>query len=252
MTPALEIATNPPVSIFAKISREEVTMAAHDLRNPLSCLVSTLELLESRAGKNASEGLRKDVRRGLRAAERMDGMIQRLLDNARQPPPPPAANATPNTLRAIVGTAVEFSLLNARKKGIRIHQVGPKILTTLDQDLLVEVVDNLVSNAVKFSNYASEIHCKIGQDARSAFIQVTDNGRGLTRKDLAKIGEPFQRLSAKPTAGEKSSGLGLWSARRIINSLGGELFADSDGFNKGATFMLRLPPIATNYVRIKN
>lgn len=245
MTSRLELNVQPPAPLFATVSRAEITMAAHDLRNPLSCLVLTLELLEARTGETAPDELRKVVQRGLRAADRMYGMIQRLLDNGRPKSALARINTTPTDLTSIVGDAIEHSHLNAQKKGIRIHVSGPCILTDVDDDLLVEAVDNLISNAVKFSHLDGEVSCRIGQDARSAFIQITDHGKGLTRHDLAELGKPFQQLSAKPSAGEESSGLGLWSTRRIINLLGGELLAESNGINKGAAFMLRLPVAST-------
>lgn len=245
MTSRLELTGKPPAAPFANVSHAEITMAAHDLRNPLSCLVLTLELIEARTGETAPDELRKVVQRGLRAADRMYGMIQRLLDNGRPKSALATTKTAPADLTRIVGDAIEHSQLNAQKKGIRIHVSGPGILTDVDDDLLVEAVDNLISNAVKFSPLNGEVSCRIGQDERSAFIQVTDHGKGLTRHDLADLGKPFQRLSAKPSAGEKSSGLGLWSTRRIINSLGGELVAESNGINKGAAFMLRLPVAST-------
>ena len=181
-------------NVSAKFMREEITMAAHDLRNPLACVVSTLELLEAKAKKTGMNNeVSHVVRRGLRAADRMDGMIQRLLENARRQADALNTDKTMCSLRSVVEAAIEHNMLNAQSKGISIKLCGPDILADTDDDLLVEAVDNLVSNAVKYSHFGSKIHCKIGQDARSAFIRITDHGRGLTRNDLKRLGQPFQR-----------------------------------------------------------
>lgn len=194
MTSVLEMNTPSQVPVFAKISREEVTMAAHDLRNPLACLVSTLELLESTAEKGVIADLSKVVHRGLRAADRMEVMIGKLLDNAQlqsqsEPQsksqshsPAPLNSPMPTQLAAVVENTVEYSLLNAQKKSIAISQTGsniltgPNILTGTDENLLVEALDNLISNAVKYSKYGSDIICNVGQDSNSVFIQVIDQG----------------------------------------------------------------------------
>ncbi|MBL4756960.1 MAG: HAMP domain-containing histidine kinase, partial [Rhizobiales bacterium] len=194
-------------AIAANAMREEITMTAHDLRNPLACLVSTLELLETKAPGSAQNDVTNTVRRGLRAAERMESMILRLLENARQQSGILKAKKSVSSLRSVAEAAIELSLPNAQSKAISITLSGQDVFVEADEDLLIEAVDNLVSNAVKYSHPETAIFCELGQDANSIFIRIMDQGQGLSQHDLERVGQPFQQLSAKPTAGEESIGL---------------------------------------------
>jgi len=244
MTALLEPISPPNIQCVGasiKSMREEITMAAHDLRNPLACVMSTLELLETNAQTDRKMDFGNAIQRGLRAADRMEGMLQRLMQNAGRLANTPRSETAVCDLRSVMEIAVEHNLLAAQKKAITFNLSGLRILAGSHEELLVQAFDNLVNNAVKYSHYGTEIRCRTGQDARSVFISVTNKGFGLSRKDLKRFGRPFQRLSAIPTGGEQSTGLGLWSTRRIADVLGGSLTAKSDGFNKGATFTLGLP-----------
>jgi len=227
-------------SITAEFMREEISMAAHDLRNPLACVVSTLELLDAKAEKALKAEICTVVRRGLRAADRMERMIQRLLHNARYPVAQ-IIDVAECDLISLVGSAVENNLLAATKKNISINLSGAKVGIKTDEHFLIEAIDNLISNAVKYSSPGSAISCKIELDERSILIHIIDQGPGLSPQDLTNLGNPFQKLSAKPTAGETSTGLGLWSTRRIADALGGTLQAKNNGVNAGSTFTLSLP-----------
>lgn len=221
--------------------REDVSMVAHNLRNPLACIVSTLELLETKSEKGIKGDISRELRRGLRAAERMESMLARVLESARQQATKPDVTKAFCSLNDILGIAVEQNAPHAQSKAISIQVSGADIMLNTDAALLVEAVDNLISNAIKYSPSGTTIRCKIGTDQQSTFLRVIDQGKGLSRADLQRVGQPFQQLSAKPTAGESSTGLGLWSVRRIASALGGRLFADSAGKNTGATFTLTLP-----------
>jgi signal transduction histidine kinase len=82
---------------------------------------------------------------------------------------------------------------------------------------------------------------KVAATKNSASIRITDQGPGLTREDMSRLFGRFQRLSAQPTAGESSTGLGLSIAKRIVELHGGTIEAASEGGGKGATFEILLP-----------
>jgi signal transduction histidine kinase len=81
----------------------------------------------------------------------------------------------------------------------------------------------------------------VSHENDNTVIRVTDQGAGLSPEDLGRLFGRFQRLSAKPTAGESSTGLGLSIVKRIIDMHGGEVTATSPGPNKGSTFTITLP-----------
>ncbi len=218
---------------------EFATITAHDLRNSLTCIISVLEIL---ARKPQDDNLRNRERildRGLRAADRVEGMLQRLIDIARGGKDPMAFEAC--QLKDLVAAAVELSLDNAQKKRISISISGHAGLVNCNEMLLVEAIDNLIGNAVKYSRCGTHICCEIRRVKSSVLIHIRDQGQGFTADDLVHFGRPFQKLSARPTGGEKSTGLGLWSVIRIAEMHQGALYVCSDGPEKGATVTLRLP-----------
>jgi signal transduction histidine kinase len=117
----------------------------------------------------------------------------------------------------------------------------PHIVTMCDTDRIREAIDNLVSNAIKYSPVGGRISVVVTHEEDSTIIRVADEGAGLSPEDLGRLFGRFQRLSAKPTAGESSTGLGLSIVKRIIDMHGGEVTANSEGSGKGSTFTIVLP-----------
>jgi signal transduction histidine kinase len=117
-------------------------------------------------------------------------------------------------------------------------------LWSCDPDRLREAIDNLVSNAIKYSPVGGIIELSLAIGDEGAVIRVKDDGAGLSQDDLARLFGRFQRLSAKPTGGENSTGLGLFIVKRIVELHGGRVSAESPGPGLGATFTIRLPQAA--------
>jgi signal transduction histidine kinase len=98
-----------------------------------------------------------------------------------------------------------------------------------------------VSNAVKYSPIGGAIDLLVAQEQGGILVQVSDQGAGLSPEDISRLFGRFQRLSAKPTAGETSTGLGLSIVKRIVDLHGGQITVESAGPGKGATFKMVLP-----------
>jgi signal transduction histidine kinase len=110
-----------------------------------------------------------------------------------------------------------------------------------DADRMREAIDNLISNAIKYSPIGGKIAVVVSHEQKSTIIRIADEGAGLSPEDLGRLFGRFQRLSAKPTAGESSTGLGLSIVKRIIDMHGGEVAANSEGPGQGSTFTVILP-----------
>lgn len=110
-----------------------------------------------------------------------------------------------------------------------------------DEERLVEVVENLVGNAIKYSPFFSKIVVLARRQEGRALVEVKDSGPGLSEDDKRRVFGRFQRLSAKPTGGEAATGLGLSIARQLAQAMGGELHAASEGAGRGSCFTLRMP-----------
>jgi signal transduction histidine kinase len=118
------------------------------------------------------------------------------------------------------------------------------VAATGDHDRLREAVDNLVSNAIKYSPPGAGIDISLDRDDGHASIKVRDRGPGLSPEDMGRLFGRFQRLSAKPTGGESSTGLGLSITKQIVDLHGGTIKVSSDGPGTGSTFEIVLPAAA--------
>jgi signal transduction histidine kinase len=152
-----------------------------------------------------------------------------------------AIRREPLSLAALVAEVVDGNRLVAERKQQRITVRGPEtLLVTGDPDRLRDAVDNLVSNAIKYSPVGGAIDIALERAGTDAVVRIHDSGPGLSPEDMGRLFGRFQRLSAKPTAGEGSTGLGLSIAKRIVDLHGGRL-TGATAPEGGAVFTMALP-----------
>lgn len=115
-------------------------------------------------------------------------------------------------------------------------------LAMLDKDLVYQVFDNLISNAIKYSpvDQNKNIYVCLTTDETVVRCEVQDEGPGLSDDDQQKLFNKFQRLSAKPTAGEHSTGLGLFIVKKLVEAQHGRVWCESE-LGDGANFITEFP-----------
>jgi signal transduction histidine kinase len=234
---------------------EALSMVAHDLRSPLAAIINRAEFIGALIDKDAAGGdkdksastLREKLHASCaaisRSADRMEQMIADLLVSARNEASAISLRCTAVDLADPVRTAIGLNQAAANGKQLRISETlthAGRIMA--DEDRLIEAIDNLLSNAVKYSSTGGAIVVETGSDADAgfAFVRISDRGQGMSEEDVAQAFQRFQRLSAKPTAGESSTGLGLAIVKAIAEAHGGSVEAASAGKGHGSAFTLRL------------
>jgi signal transduction histidine kinase len=224
--------------------REMVGTVAHDLKNPLGVVLGRSEILKDLievAPFNPSLA-REQIRHVEESGKRMLGLVESLLSDAMEDALDISLRLEPCNLAELVREVADSSRQAAEKKNQALNVAGPENVTVrADRDRIWETIDNLVSNAIKYTPAGGRIDIAIAEADGSARVTVSDNGLGLSPEDAARIFGRFQRLSAKPTAGESSTGLGLSIVKKIVDLHGGEVKAESAGPQKGATFTVALP-----------
>jgi len=216
---------------------------AHDLKNPLGVILGRTEMLKELISTGASEaGVVAQVDHIRDATKRLTTMVDHLISDAMADAFDITIRREPVDVAALVKEVAEANQPLAVNKQQAISVVAPaNIVTMCDTDRIREAIDNLISNAIKYSPIGGKIGVAVTHEAGDTIVRVSDEGAGLSPEDLGRLFGRFQRLSAKPTAGESSTGLGLSIVKRIIDMHGGEVTADSEGPGKGSTFTITLP-----------
>jgi signal transduction histidine kinase len=217
-------------------------MCAHDLRNPLSSIRGLAELMDENAIGELTAEQREIVQTIHAASQSMLQLVNELLDVATIEAGHLKLDKTPTSVVEIVERSVHLSNMEAAKKSTRIEIVktsGDPIVD-VDRNKIRQVVDNLISNAVKYSPRGSIITVLIHANDSVAGFAVRDSGPGVPEHERHKLFKDFGRLSAQPTGGEKSTGLGLAICRKIVEAHSGTIGVNSVP-GQGAEFFVNLP-----------
>lgn len=226
--------------------REELLgILAHDLKNNLCGIQMSAEVLRDRMIRLRDEKQERLCDNICRGTAQLLSFVRELLANTaaehgfRLEP-------EPIDLRDAVARVARDYEEPARRKGLKVHTAGPEGRTDVfaDRRALGQVLDNLISNAVKFSPPGKQITVTVRCAGEVVECQVQDEGPGLTPEDLRGMFRRYGRLSTRPTGGEPSTGLGLSIAKKLVQGMNGELSCDSTP-GRGATFTLRLPRAAS-------
>lgn len=227
-----------------ELKDQHLGIAAHDLRNPLSSIRGMSQMLvEMELDENTQTSFLQSI---YRVSDQMLTLVDNLLDVAVIESGKFDLKITEENISRLVGERIELMAKNAEKKEIRLIADLQEVADSLfDADRMRQVVDNLLSNAIKFSPSGTVVNVTCGQAGRILDITVTDQGPGIPSEDLDRLFDSFEKLSAQPTGGEKSTGLGLSIVKSIVDAHGGEIEVDSE-VGRGTTFIVHLPVESAN------
>jgi signal transduction histidine kinase/DNA-binding NarL/FixJ family response regulator len=249
-TRQLTIANERLTSQWARLKRtnehkaEVLGTVAHDLKNPLGVILGRSEMMSELLGLDPPniERAKAQIEQIRSSVARMTSMVDELINDAMLDAEDIVLRPADIDTVVVVAAVIDANAPLAERKGQTLIYSGPDNLPTRgDPDRLREAIDNLVSNAIKYSPAGGRIHVALTTGKGGHKVAVTDSGPGLSPEDQARLFGRFQRLSAKPTGGESSTGLGLFICRRIIELHGGRITAVSNGPGQGATFSVTLP-----------
>ncbi len=219
-----------------------ITTVSHELRTPLTSINGSLALLTAGLLERQPERAERMLRIAADNAERLARLVDDVLDVERL-----ASGAAPLDLQrcdaqALVRQAVEAQREQAEAKQVtvRVHD-GARVAFDGDPRRVQQVIEHLVSNAVKFSEPAATVEVRVEAADKDVRFSVRDHGRGIPRDKLDVIFERFRQLDvsdARPTGG---AGLGLSICKSIVEAHGGLIRAASDGEGAGAELSFVLP-----------
>jgi signal transduction histidine kinase len=239
-TSAIELSrTNKELQRANEIKSDLLGMAAHDLKNPLQVITGYTELLQFKM-KSDPYALEK-LKMIHTSSDKMIKLITGLLETASITRGKLTIKERPVDMGNYAHSIVSINRQLAEKKSQTIDFcTDASCIVVGDAILLQEVMDNLISNAIKFSPLGTTIWVRLYREHDTIVFQVRDEGPGFTPDDKGKIFNRYQRLSAKPTGGESSTGLGLAIIRDLVELHKGDVLVESKP-NNGSTFTVRLP-----------
>lgn len=217
-----------------------IGLVSHDLKGPFNRIFALAQLMNM-SNANLSEDQKEYL--GKIQQISIDGlsMVRNLLDSRRLDEKGIELKEGDLDFANVVTSLVKHYKSIAEKKKIEITlAISGNTAIRGDKNYLSRIIENLLSNAVKFSSPDTKIHCTLIRKNDSLDFSVKDEGPGISEEDKPKLFQRFQSLSAKPTSGESSTGLGLFIIKTIADKMGADIFCVSEPGN-GAEFVLRLP-----------
>ncbi len=209
---------------------------AHDLRNPLSSTLSLAELMRSES-ENFDEDQMICINGIIKALNRMCAMVDRILDVKSLEAKKDQLNLEKVELSELIKNIYHGFESKIKDKNLTVHLNLTSIHAKVDRQYLLQVLENLLSNAIKFSPQGKSIFLNVWVHDEKAHIGIKDEGPGISSDDQKKLFHKYQQLSAKPTGGESSTGLGLSIVKKYTELMNGNVWCESEP-GKGAKFVV--------------
>ena len=221
--------------------RELMHMVAHDLRGPLTAIQLGMELLQREPPSGVSRAT--TTFRVSESADQMARLIDNLLSVENVEEGRFRLNFAAGDAGQLARAAVAAQYTSAQHKRITIEALLPDepVRITTDFVALQQVVDNLLSNALKYTPPGTRVQIALSATATHCRLEVRDQGPGVEPGEREKIFEKFGRGSARPTQGEESIGLGLWIVRRFALALHGRVWCEPGPGGLGSAFIVEVP-----------
>jgi PAS domain S-box-containing protein len=232
---------NQDLILMNKEKNHFLGIAAHDLKSPLQSILGLINLINIRNHNLTPEQL-EYFRYIQRSCMNMQTLIDNLLDINKIEHGMVAGAPEEIQLRALSDNLMSTFQEQARTKNIalKVECNAPEQNIFVDINALSRILENLISNAIKFSRQHTEVLFTITYADGEICFDVVDQGQGIQPEDIPKLFRKFERLQTRPTNGESSTGLGLSIVKELVLSLNGRITVDSKP-NKGSRFTVNVP-----------
>lgn len=235
-------ALNTHLSEANSEKNELLGIVAHDLKNPISGLSLSLSMLNNYLSRMSQEEISRQISQMNKTVQRMEEIVAKLLDiniidSGKLVLQPIVFNIN-EAVRAIVEDYGDR--LRDKSIIVKLELIDDVISVYADKGATLEVLDNLISNAVKYSPPYTEITINTTIIDEKARVTIKDCGPGIDIEDFDKLFKKFVRLRARPTGGESSTGLGLSIVKKLVDAMNGQVWCEPHS-GEGAIFAVALP-----------
>jgi two-component system sensor histidine kinase/response regulator len=226
---------------------EFLGIAAHDLRNPLAAIQSLANIIRTSFDDFDKPKLVDFASMIEVSAQKMFSLIKNLLDvNAIESGKMNFVFATHNLLpflQNVVNNYIEPA--KAKDISLQFQVIPDEYQIRTDENAIIQVLDNLISNAIKYSPIGKTVYVRLIKNENTVRCEIQDEGAGLNDEDKEKLFDKFARLTPRPTGGEHSIGLGLFIVKKLVETMNGQVWCQSQ-LEKGTTFFIQFPLVTDN------
>jgi len=220
---------------------EFLSIVSHELRTPLTSLTGFISVLLDEEAGAITDQQRKFLSIAKQSAQRLNAIISDLLDISRMASGRLSLDMQNCSLKEIVDKSVQAHKKAAQAKGINLMTESMRPTSIWgDESRLIQVLENLISNAIKFTDRGGAIEVFSEDKGDFMRVAVRDNGPGLSAEDKEKLFQAFSQADTSSSRSAGGAGLGLAIARGIVEMHGGQVFVESEK-GKGATFSFMIP-----------
>jgi len=242
----LRLQTTQELQRASQEKMELMEILAHDLKNPLSAISLSVDTILHKHDKLSSEQLEKRLSQIKELVSRMTDICHQMLRGDKQLLSHlsglPILHPEPLGIANLIETLVEALKFQAAEKNLQIiaetSKTVPKAFA--DRIAVLQILENLISNAIKFSPFGKRIWIRLCVHQQRVRIEVADEGPGIKPQEMKRLFQKRIRLSAQPTGGESSTGYGLWICKTLVDAMHGRIWCESTE-GQGATFIVELP-----------
>lgn len=224
-----------------RIRFEFITVLAHELKAPLNAVETYMNMMQEGLKSGDTKSFDRSIARSLVRIQGMRKLIFDLIDMTRIESGTKARNLAEHDLVELARAAIETQEPLAAPRGITLElQASGPVTAVVDRGELEIVLNNLVSNAVKYNRDNGAVFVRIQRDHDKVDIEIEDTGIGMSEKDVAKLFNDFVRIKSEKTRDIEGSGLGLSTLKKIAALYGGDISVKSAP-NVGSTFTFTIP-----------
>ena len=249
------------IAVFRDVTKERaeereqaefISTASHEMRTPVASIEGYLGLALNPATSTIDEKARDFINKAHESAQHLGRLFQDLLDVSKADDGRLSNNPVVLDIVEFTGDVVEGLQQKATDKGLQLtfkpgpskgekgeRRLSPVYHVQVDKDHIREIINNLTENAIKYTP-SGEVSIDITGDNEHITISITDSGIGIPAEDLSHLFQKFYRVDNSDTREIGGTGLGLYLCRRLAETIGGRIWAEST-YKKGSTFFLQLP-----------
>lgn len=233
---------NHELALLNEQKLEFLGMAAHDLRNPLTAIIGYSQFLYDDGANKLPEQYLKFLSIIKSSAKFMVRLIDDLLDISKIEAGKVELDLTEGNIIEIIQSSVYINNFIAKKKQMKIEfdSEESELWLKVDEEKFHQIMNNLISNAIKYSFFNTLINVKVSLNQDFVDISVKDQGQGIPEDEINKIFKPFERTTRKVTGGEHSTGLGLAIVKKLVEAHKGKISVFSK-VGEGSEFIVSLP-----------